>query len=102
MKEGIDYEMIPVDEGNEQAWAVRFLKGKFTETVIRYGNIAINPEDDCLNFNFVIDYSPDIDLTVDNVKLQEKVADVLESVLIEAIERGSVVTKDPEESVNED
>lgn len=102
MKEGIDYEMIPVDQDNEQSWGIRFLKGKYTETVIRYGNIAVNPEDDCLNFNFMIDYSPDIDLSVDDEKLQEHVGLVLESVLIEAIERGSIVTQEPEESVNED
>lgn len=96
LKDGVDFEMVPIDHENDQAWAVRFLEGPHPETVIRYGNIAFDEEKDCLNFNFMIESTPDDTLTVDDVTVQQYAADVLESVLITAIEEGSLVSKEPE------
>ena len=97
MKEGIDYDLVPVDDAkNKQAWDVRFLTGIFNETVIRYGNIAF--EEDCLKFNFVIQSSPDGDLDEDNIDLQNFAADILESILETASEDGSLLTKDSNEN----
>jgi hypothetical protein len=101
-REGIDYDLVPADDGdgNKQAWDVRFTEGDFVETVIRYGNIAF--ENDCLKFNFVIQSSPDGDLTEENVDLQEFAADVLESILEEAAKDGSLVYGNPEEEKNDE
>ena len=90
MKEGVDYDLVPVDELSSQAWDVRFNTGKFVETVIRYGNIAFDGDDGCLHFNFVIQSTPDGDLNENNVDLQDFAADVLESILENAAEDGSL------------
>ena len=43
VSEGVDYSLIPVEDSpNDQAWDVRILRGDFTETVIRYGNVALD------------------------------------------------------------
>ena len=45
VSEGVDYELSPSTEtGFEQAWDVRLLNGDFTESVIRFGNIAFDGE----------------------------------------------------------
>jgi hypothetical protein len=93
INEGIHYELVPADDNNTQAWDVRFLEGPFTETVIRFGNIAF--DDDCLKFNFVIQSTPDSTLDVDDVDLQNFAADVLESILEAAAADGSLVYGDP-------
>lgn len=100
MKEGKDYELVPVEDekGNQQAWHVRILEGDFVETIVSLGNIAFDGENDCLKFNFMIQSSPDPDLTEENLDLQENMADILEDILEVAIEDGSVVYGDPEQS----
>ena len=90
--EDIDYELTPAEDvENEQAWDVRILRGPFTETVIRFGNIALNETEGCLNFNFVIISTPDETLTEDREDLQQFVGDILESVLENAIADGSLI-----------
>jgi|TARA_B110000305_G_C18951052_1_gene408354 hypothetical protein len=100
-KESVDYELVPASDGggNKQAWDVRFIEGDFVETVIRYGNIAF--ENDCLKFNFMIQSSPDGDLTEEDTNLQDFAADVLEDILEAAAQDGSLVYGKPEED-NED
>ena len=90
--EDIDYELIPAEEvDNEQALDVRILRGPFTETVIRFGNIAVNEEQGCLNFNFVIISTPDDSLTEEREDLQHFVGDILESVLENAISQEALL-----------
>ena len=90
--EDIDYELTPSEDvDNEQAWDVRILRGPFTETVVRFGNIRFDDSEGCLRFNFVVIYSPDSDLTEDNEELQIFVGDILESVLENAIADGQLV-----------
>ena len=90
--EGIDYELTPAEDvENEQAWDVRILRGPFTETVIRFGNIALNETEGCLNFNFVIISTPDDSLTEEREDLQIFVGDILESVLENAIADGQLL-----------
>lgn len=100
MKEGEDYELVPVEgeDANEQAWHVRILKGDFVETIVSLGNIAFDGENDCLKFNFMIESSPDSELSEENVNLQENMADILEDILEVAIEDGAVVYGEPEKS----
>lgn len=95
VSEGVDYKLIPVEDSpNEQAWEIRILRGEFTETVIRYGNVAFDGNRDCLTFNFMVSYSPDEDLTSENVALQEHAADILEDILEKAHSEGWLVTKE--------
>ena len=95
LEENVHYQLVPIEEGkNSQAWAVRFLEGPHPETVIRYGNIALDPKDDCLRFNFEIESTPDNTLTVEDLTVQEYAADVLESVLAQAAIDGSLATKE--------
>ena len=90
--EDIDYELTPTEDvENEQAWDVRILRGPFTETVIRFGNIALNETEGCLNFNFMVVSSPDETLNEDREDLQVFVGDILESVLENAIANGSLL-----------
>ena len=53
-----------------------------------------------LKFNFVIQSSPDGDLTEEDTNLQDFAADVLESILEEAAKDGSLVYGNPEEEKN--
>lgn len=97
--EGQDYALVPASAvENDQAWDVRILEGDFAETVIRFGNIAFDGENDCLSFNFVIVSTPYDDLTTESVELQNRAADILASLLEEAAASGSLVLGDPEET----
>lgn len=99
LSEGIHYELIAPEKNlNDQAWDVRFLEGPHPETVIRYGNIAVDGDNDCLKFNFLIQYSPDESLTEEDLELQEYAADVLEDILVQAASDGSLVYGDQEKS----
>jgi hypothetical protein len=92
ISEGIDYELIPAAVDNEQAWDVRFLRGDFVETVIRYGNVSFDGTEDCLKFNFLIISSPDPELKTTYVPLQEHAADVLEDILEKSYHNGTLQT----------
>lgn len=98
VSEEVDYELIPCDDvGNEQAWDVRILRGDFIESVIRFGNLKVNEEQGCLNFNFLVVSSPDADVTEDNAELQEYAGVVLESILENAIANDALLTKEHDE-----
>jgi hypothetical protein len=98
VSEDIDYELIPCDDvSNEQAWDVRILRGDFIESVIRFGNLKVNEEQGCLNFNFLVVSSPDADVTEDNIELQEYAGVVLESILENAIANRALLTKEHDE-----
>jgi len=98
VSEGIDYALVPSSEAeNQQAWDVRILEGDFAESVVRFGNIAFDGENDCLNFNFMLVSTPDTNLTEANTGLQDRVAEILSSVLEDAAASGSLVLGNPEE-----
>lgn len=99
VSEDIDYKLIPaVGSENAQAWDVRILTGDFTETVIRFGNVSFNGKNDCLNFNFKVISSPDPELNVTHIPLQDHAALILEDVMEKSIGNGSIVLKDMEEN----
>ena len=53
--EDIDYQLIPSEgSDNDQAWDVRILRGDFAETVVRFGNIRFDDDNDCLNLRYDI------------------------------------------------
>lgn len=93
MRENKDYELIPASgfEENEAAWDVRILTGDFTETVARYGNVAINEQAGMINFNFVVVSSPDESLDENNEELQNTLGLILQDVLERSLQDGSAV-----------
>ena len=93
LKELKDYELVPAPE-DDQAWAVRVLSGDYVETVLRFGTIKANKG--VLNFDFAIISSPDPDLTTENVDLQEYAGDLLQAIIRDGIESGSVITRGDE------
>ena len=93
MEEKVDYEIIPSHE-DEQAWNVRILKGPFTETVIRYGVIKFNEIPKNMTFNFDLIYSPDSELTTENIDLQDFAGAMLEKIMANGIKEGSVMTRE--------
>ena len=98
MTEGVDYDLIPCDEvENDQAWDVRVLRGAFVETVLRFGNISFNEENDCLNFNFLVISSPNSTANEENESLQMFAGDILQSVLEDAIANNALLTKEKDE-----
>lgn len=95
-KENETYALVPGGDG-DQHWLVRFLEGPFAETVIQFGSITVNEEDeDTMSFNFFVESSPDSELTSENVDLQLWAGDVLQEIIREAIESGSAVLKERE------
>jgi hypothetical protein len=90
LSEGIDYELIPAAQTNEQAWWIRALTGPFIETVISFGNLSIDGENESINFNFTIVESPDPDLTTDNEALQQYCGMILHDVIEMGITRDEV------------
>ena len=95
-KENETYTLVPGGDG-DQHWLVRFLEGPFAETIIQYGAITVNEEDKgSMSFNFFVESSPDSELTSDNVDLQLWAGDVLQEILREAVESGSVKLEEKE------
>jgi hypothetical protein len=63
--------------------------------VIQYGAISFNEAaENMMSFNFFIESSPDPDLSIDNVELQEFAGDVLQEIIRKGIEDNSVVMED--------
>lgn len=93
--EGINYELIPSEE-HEQAWNVRILEGDHPETIIKFGAIAFNKVKDCMTFNFTVISSPDPDLTSESESLQIEAGEILEDIIAQGIEDGSVLLKESE------
>lgn len=86
-----DYELIPDSENNE-LWNVRVLEGQYAETVLKFGTIGFNKVGkDTMSFNFDVISSPDDDLTVDNIELQEYAGILLEAIIQDGIDTGSVL-----------
>ena len=87
------YEIIP-DKTDDKAWNVRILSGRFTETVLRYGVVKFNGKKKDMTFNFDIVYSPDTELTVNNLELQDFAGIMLENIMEQGIKDGQVVTRE--------
>ena len=97
--ENTDYMLIPVDT-DDQSWNIRILQGEFTETVIAFGNVSIDADNDALNFNFEVVSSPINSLTCDDVDLQLEAGDILSAVLNEALEAKSLQLVDEKDGTN--
>jgi len=93
LKENKHYEIIP-DKGDDQAWNVRILSGTFTETVLKYGVVKFNGKKKDMTFNFDIVYTPDTELTVSDLKLQEFAGVMLEQIMAQGFRDGEVITRE--------
>jgi hypothetical protein len=93
MKEGIDFKLVPsiraaemTDDDKDWHWQVRILAGDYEDTLLEFGTVRINEEDDCANFDFEIVESPDRLLTTEDTVLQELAGKILLSVIEKSIE----------------
>ena len=93
LKENKHYEIIP-DKEDDQAWNVRILSGMFTETVLKYGVVKFNGKKKDMTFNFDIVYTPDTELTVSDLKLQEFAGVMLEQIMAQGFRDGEVITRE--------
>ena len=93
LKENKHYEIIP-DKGDDQAWNVRILSGMFTETVLKYGVVKFNGKKKDMTFNFDIVYTPDTELTVSDLKLQEFAGIMLEQIMAQGIRDNEIITRE--------
>jgi hypothetical protein len=90
ISEGVDYELIPAAQTNEQAWWIRMLTGPFPETVISFGNLSVDGKDESIHFNFSVVESPDPELSPDNEALQQYCGMVLHDVIEMSMSRDEV------------
>jgi hypothetical protein len=93
LKENEHYEIIP-DKGDDQAWNVRILSGTFTETVLKYGVVKFNGKKKDMTFNFDIVSTPDTELNVSNLELQDFAGMMLEQIMAQGIRDGEVITRE--------
>ena len=93
LTENEHYEIIP-DKGDDQAWNVRILSGMFTETVLRYGVVKFNGKEKNMSFNFDIVSTPDTELNVSNLELQDFAGMMLEQIMAQGIRDGEVITRE--------
>ena len=63
--------------------------------------IAKKGKDKYMSFNFDIVYTPDTELTKDNVKLQEFAGIMLEQIMARGIEEGNVLTREVKDESND-
>lgn len=84
LEENKDYELIP---GDDDHWHIRVKTGEYIESVISFGSIKVNEESLEMNFDFTLHYSPDDDLSVDDTDLQKYAGKILESVLMNNLEK---------------
>jgi hypothetical protein len=90
--EHIDYKLVPaVSETGEQEWHTMLLRAPFDGNTIRFQNVSYDGESQTLSFNFEV---VDGDLDETNVELQEFATDVLQDILVAAINDGALKTKD--------
>lgn len=92
-EENKTYELIPLED-HEQDWGIRILEGTYNETVIKYGAITFNEDDEnipddqaSMSFEFTVMSSPDEDLTSEDPDLQQFCGKLLEAIIIRAIEK---------------
>ena len=68
LSEDVHYQIIPSDD--KHGWNIRLLE-EFPETVIAFDVIELVEKEEQLSFNFTIISTPDTDLSVESLPLQE-------------------------------
>lgn len=94
LSEKVHYEIVPADD-DPHGWNIRLLE-EYPETVISFGAIRFEGEDEDgqISFNFSIVYSPDPDLTNEDLTFQEYVGRILGAVIDTSINEGTMVATD--------
>lgn len=93
LSEDVHFQLIPQDGGNQPGWDVRILE-TFPETVIRFGNVEIDGEAEQLKYSMDIISSPDADLTLDDLTLQEFCGRILQSIIEDSLAHDEIVMTD--------
>lgn len=91
LSENVHFEIIPSED--KHGWNIRILE-EFPETVIAFDVIEVVEDEDQLSFNFTIISTPDEDLSVNDLTLQEFTGRILTSLLEIAIADGTLVAQD--------
>jgi hypothetical protein len=91
LSEDVHYKIIPAD--NPHGWDIRLLE-EHPETVIAFDVIELVEGKEEISFNFRIVSTPDTDLTVDDLTLQEYCGRILTSLLQVAVSDGTLVAQD--------
>jgi len=99
LSEDIHYQIIP-QEGSDDNWDVRLIED-YPETVIRFGNVRLEgdgPDDEegYISFNFEIVFTPDSQLTTEDLTFQEYCGRILNSIIEVSLMEGGVVARDDE------
>jgi hypothetical protein len=92
LNEGIHYELIPSDNIDD-GWDVRLME-EYPETVIRFGTISLDNENEELKFSFEIVSTPDADLSLEDLTFTAYCGNILESVITESLSNGSTIMTD--------
>lgn len=91
LSENVHFEIIPSED--KHGWNIRILE-EFPETVIAFDVIEVVEDEDQLSFNFTIISTPDEDLSVNDLTLQEFTGRILTSLLEIAIADGTLLAQD--------
>ena len=91
LSEDVHYEIIPAE--NPHGWDIRLLE-EHPETVIAFDVIELVEGKEEISFNFTIVSTPDTDLTVEDLTLQEYCGRILTSLLRVAVTDGTLVAQD--------
>lgn len=93
LSEDIHYEIVPSD--NPHGWDIRIME-EFPETKIAFDVIELVENEEQISFNFQIISTPDPDLTVEDLTLQQYCGRILTSLLEVAVSDGTLVAQDKE------
>jgi hypothetical protein len=91
LSENVHYEIIPSDD--KHGWNIRLME-EFPETVLSFDVIELVEDEEQISFNFTIVYTPDTDLSVESLPLQEYTGRILTSLLEVAVSDGTLVAQD--------
>ena len=86
-KESVDYEHVPHPR-DDGAWSIRILEGVYSETLISFGTITLDGEDNedsQMTFDFTLESSPIDDLDESNLEFQDFAGSLLTSIIETAI-----------------
>ena len=95
LSEKVHYEIVPAED-DPHGWNIRLLE-EYPETVISFGAISfdgVDGDDGRISFNFSLVYSPDPDLTTEDLTFQEYVGRILGAVIEMSITEGTMVATD--------
>jgi hypothetical protein len=70
-----------VTRDGKESWDIRILNGEFVETVFYFDKLQVDKDRENIKFNFHIVSTPNPDLNIEDVGLQQYVGMVLYNIL---------------------